>query len=162
MDDPGVTVNPIHKMTGESGFNEVVLEDVVIPDHLRIDEVGAGWKVAMSTLTSERGAAQGVGAVASSESPMSTITQLIDLAKNTRRNGRTVWDDPVMRDRIMQLYVRTEAMTQNFRRLGVGALNGGGMAHPAAGQAGWVGSGAGCASDGYEHSRHVIQPLCGR
>ena len=60
---PAVTVNPIHKMTGEAGFNEVVLEDVVIPDHMRIDEVGAGWKVAMSTLTSERGAAQGVGAV---------------------------------------------------------------------------------------------------
>ena len=130
MDQPGVTVNPIHKMTGESGFNEVVLEDVVIPDHMRIDEVGAGWKVAMSTLTSERGAAQGVGAVASSESPMSTIMQLIELAKNTRRNGQPVWDDPVWRDRIMKLYERTEAMTQNFRRLGVGPLNGGGLRIP--------------------------------
>jgi alkylation response protein AidB-like acyl-CoA dehydrogenase len=134
MDVPGVTVNPIHKMTGESGFNEVVLEDVIIPDHMRIDEVGAGWKVAMSTLTSERGAAQGVGAVASSESPMSTIHQLIDLAKNTRRNGQTVWDDPVWRDRIMKLYERTEAQVQNFRRLGVSSLNGGGMRIPLQGK----------------------------
>ena len=134
MEHPGVSVNPIHKMTGESGFNEVVLEDVVIPDHMRIDEVGAGWKVAMSTLTSERGAAQGVGAVASSESPMSTIMQLIDLAKNTRRNGRAVWDDPVWRDRIMKLYERTEAMTQNGRRMAVSALNGGGMRIPLQGK----------------------------
>jgi alkylation response protein AidB-like acyl-CoA dehydrogenase len=60
MDQAGVTVRPIHKMTGETGFNEVFLENVVIPDHLRVDKVGAGWQVAMSTLTSERGAAAGV------------------------------------------------------------------------------------------------------
>ena len=104
MDHPGVTVNPIHKMTGESGFNEVVLEDVEIPDDMRIDKVGAGWQVAMSTLTSERGAAQGVGAVANTDSPMTAIENLIQLAKDTRRNGQAVWDDPVWRDRIMKLY----------------------------------------------------------
>ena len=134
MDVDGVTVNPIHKMTGESGFNEVVLENVVVPDDMRIDEVGAGWKVAMSTLTSERGAAQGVGAVASSESPMTTITQLIQLAKDTRRNGRAVWDDPVWRDRILKLYERTEAMTQNFRRAGVAHLTDGAMRIPLQGK----------------------------
>ncbi len=134
MEDAGVTVRPIHKMTGESGFNEVLLENVLIPDHMRIDAVGAGWKVAMSTLTSERGAAQGVGAVASSEAPMSNVRQLIQLAKDTRRNGRAVWDDPVMRDRIIKLYERTEAIMQNFRRLGVAPLNGGGMRIPLQGK----------------------------
>jgi alkylation response protein AidB-like acyl-CoA dehydrogenase len=134
MDVPGISVNPIHKMTGESGFNEVVLDNVLVPDHMRIDEVGAGWKVAMSTLTSERGAAQGVGAVASSESPMSTINQLIQLAKETKRNGHAVWDDPVWRDRIMKLYERTEAITQNFRRAGVPSLNGGAMRIPLQGK----------------------------
>jgi alkylation response protein AidB-like acyl-CoA dehydrogenase len=134
MDAPGITVNPIHKMTGESGFNEVVLDNVLVPDHMRIDEVGAGWKVAMSTLTSERGAAQGVGAVASSESPMTTITQLIQLARDTRRNGRAIWDDPVWRDRIMKLYEQTEGVAQNFRRLGNRALNDGGMRIPLQGK----------------------------
>lgn len=134
MDHPGVTVNPIHKMTGESGFNEVVLDNVEIPDGMRIDAVGAGWKVAMSTLTSERGAAQGVGAVASSDSPMDAINSLIQLAKDTRRNGRTVWDDPVWRDRIMKLYERTSASIQNFRRVGVQSLNGGAMRIPLQGK----------------------------
>ncbi|MFP6808217.1 MAG: acyl-CoA dehydrogenase family protein, partial [Pseudomonadales bacterium] len=92
MAHEGVTVRPIQKMTGESGFNEVFLEDLVIPDHHRVDEVGAGWKVAMSTLTSERGAAAGVGAVASSESPLAAVLQLIELAKTTKRNGAAVWD----------------------------------------------------------------------
>ena len=134
MDQPGVTVRPIHKMTGETGFNEVFLENVVIPDHLRVDAVGAGWKVAMSTLTSERGAAAGVGAVASSEAPMSGIHALIDLAKKTRRNGRAVWDDPVLRDRIVKLYERMEASMQNGRRARVQALNGGAMRLPLQGK----------------------------
>jgi alkylation response protein AidB-like acyl-CoA dehydrogenase len=134
MEAEGVTVVPIHKMTGESGFNEVFLENVVVPDHMRIDEVGTGWKVAMSTLTSERGAAQGVGAIASSDSPFAAIEQLIAIAKNKKRNGRAIWDDPVWRDRLVKLYERTEAASQNFRRLGVTALNGGAMRIPLQGK----------------------------
>jgi alkylation response protein AidB-like acyl-CoA dehydrogenase len=134
MEQPGVTVRPIHKMTGEAGFNEVFLENVIIPDHLRVDAVGAGWKVAMSTLTSERGAATGVGAVASSESPMDAIEQVIELARRTRRNGRALWDDPLWRDRIVKLYERTEASLQNARRARVKALNGGAMRLPLQGK----------------------------
>lgn len=134
MEHEGVTVQPIHKMTGESGFNEVFLENVVIPDHLRIDEVGTGWKVAMSTLTSERGAAQGVGAVASSDSPFAAIENLIDLAKRKKRNGQTLWDDPKWRDKLVKLYEHTEASTQNFRRARINALNGGAMRIPLQGK----------------------------
>lgn len=134
MDQPGVTVRPIHKMTGEAGFNEVFLENVIIPDHLRVDAVGAGWKVAMSTLTSERGAASGVGAVASSESPLAAVRQVIELARQTRRNGSRVWDDPVWRERIVKLYERTEASVQNARRAHVSSLNGGAMRLPLQGK----------------------------
>jgi len=134
MDQPGVTVRPIHKMTGECGFNEVFLDNVIVPDDMRVDEIGAGWKVAMSTLTSERGAATGVGAVASSESPMTAVLQVIQLAKDTRRNGARVWDDPVWRERIMKLYERTEASLQNARRARVAALNGGAMRIPLQGK----------------------------
>jgi alkylation response protein AidB-like acyl-CoA dehydrogenase len=134
MDQPGVTVRPIHKMTGEAGFNEVFLDNVVVADHLRVDAVGAGWKVAMTTLTSERGAATSVGAVASSESPMTAVQQVIELAKRTRRNGRAVWDDPVWRDRIVKLYERTEASLQNARRARVNALNGGAARLPLQGK----------------------------
>ena len=49
-DTKGVTVRPLIKMTGETGFNEVLFEDVVVPDTLRVDEVGKGWTVAMTTL----------------------------------------------------------------------------------------------------------------
>ena len=105
-----------------------------MPDHMRIDEVGTGWKVAMSTLTNERGAGVGVGAVASSESPLAAIEQIIEFAKSTRRNGSALWDNPVWRDRIMKLYVRIEASMQNFRRVRVTALNGGAMRIPLQGK----------------------------
>lgn len=134
MEVPGVTVQPIHKMTGESGFNEVFLEDVAVPDHMRIDEIGTGWKVAMSTLTSERGAAAGVGAVASSDSPYAAIEQLISLAKSKKRNGKTLWEDPLWRDKLVKLYERVEASSQNFRRAGINSLNGGAMRIPLQGK----------------------------
>src|SRR5215510_11564166 len=57
----GVTVRPLIKMTGETGFNEVLFEDVAVPDSLRVDAVGKGWTVAMTTLLYERGAAEGAG-----------------------------------------------------------------------------------------------------
>ena len=46
----GVTVRPLIKMTGETGFNEVIFEDLEVDDSYRLDEVGRGWQVAMATL----------------------------------------------------------------------------------------------------------------
>jgi alkylation response protein AidB-like acyl-CoA dehydrogenase len=51
----GVTVRPIRQLDGEPGFAEVFLDDVFVPDDHVLGEVGEGWKVAMSTTTSERG-----------------------------------------------------------------------------------------------------------
>ena len=117
----GVTVRPIVKMTGETGFNEVIFEDLEIPDALRVDEIGMGWTVAMTTLTSERGAADNAGGV-TGESSDDWIDELIALAKSTKRNGRALWNDPVWRERIVKLYERAEAMRQSQRRSRVAAL----------------------------------------
>ncbi len=51
----GVTVRPLVKMTGESGFNEVFFDDVRVPDANLLGGEGNGWAVAMTTLSSERG-----------------------------------------------------------------------------------------------------------
>jgi alkylation response protein AidB-like acyl-CoA dehydrogenase len=55
LDAPGVTVRPIRQLDGEPGFAEVFFDDVFVPDDRVLGEVGQGWKVAMSTTTSERG-----------------------------------------------------------------------------------------------------------
>jgi alkylation response protein AidB-like acyl-CoA dehydrogenase len=54
MEADGVDVRPLYQITGEAEFNEVFFSDVRIPDDQRIDDVGAGWRVAMTTLMNER------------------------------------------------------------------------------------------------------------
>ncbi|MGH9030443.1 MAG: acyl-CoA dehydrogenase family protein, partial [Acidimicrobiales bacterium] len=54
MKAPGVEVRPLRQLTGHAEFNEVFFTDVRIPDGLRLDAVGAGWRVAMTTLMNER------------------------------------------------------------------------------------------------------------
>src|SRR5581483_10542887 len=117
----GVTVRPLVKMTGEAGFNEVLFDHVVIPDAQRLDEVGKGWTVAMTTLTYERGAAEGAGS-GGGPSLEDQVQALIALAKRTPRAGATAWDDAVVRDKIARMAIRVEAMRQNARRARVETL----------------------------------------
>jgi alkylation response protein AidB-like acyl-CoA dehydrogenase len=120
-DTKGVEVRPLIKMTGETGFNEVLFEDVVVPDSMRVDQVGQGWTVAMTTLTYERGAAEGAGS-GGGFSIDEEVRALIALARRTARNGGTAWDDAVVRDRVMGLAVRAEGLRQLARRMRVEAL----------------------------------------
>ena len=108
-DAKGVTVRPLVKITGETGFNEVLFEDVVIPDSLRLDEVGKGWTVAMTTLTYERGAAEGAGS-GGGMSLEERVQELIALASARARNGGSAWDDAVVRDKVVQIAIRAEGL----------------------------------------------------
>jgi alkylation response protein AidB-like acyl-CoA dehydrogenase len=54
MRSAGVDVRPIRSMTGHADFNEVFLTDVRIPDSQRLGDIGAGWRVALTTLMHER------------------------------------------------------------------------------------------------------------
>ncbi len=117
---PGVTVRPLVKITGESGFNEVFFEDVRLPDAFRLDAVGNGWAVAMTTLLAERGASEGAGSGGGGGD--GAIEALIDLARGSWRNGVLAADDAVTRDAIMRRAIVGEGLRQNARRARVPAL----------------------------------------
>lgn len=51
---PGVTIRPIHLMTGEHHFNEVIFEDVEISEDMLVGNLGDGWKQSMAELAYER------------------------------------------------------------------------------------------------------------
>lgn len=54
LDQPGVTVLPLKQITGESAFNQVFLENVIVHEDDIIGGVGNGWEVALTTLGAER------------------------------------------------------------------------------------------------------------
>jgi alkylation response protein AidB-like acyl-CoA dehydrogenase len=76
MRSPGIDVRPIKSMDGESEFCEVFYDEVRIPLGNVVGELNDGWRVAMSTLSFERGTAF----TASQVRLASTVEHLIDLA----------------------------------------------------------------------------------
>jgi alkylation response protein AidB-like acyl-CoA dehydrogenase len=124
--DQGVTVRPLIKITGETGFNEVIFENLEVDDSYRLDELGKGWQVAMTTLLHERGAGElqtpRAGGLKSKSTHATNTTSLIELARSTRRDGLPATADPLLRDRIVQQMIREEGLAQNQRRARVPAL----------------------------------------
>ncbi len=55
MRSPGLDVRPIRNAVGDSHFCEVFLDDVFIPSEHLVGAENAGWQVAQSTLSTERG-----------------------------------------------------------------------------------------------------------
>lgn len=51
----GITVRPISQLGGDTGFGEIFLDDVFVPDNDVIGTPGEGWRAAMSTSSNERG-----------------------------------------------------------------------------------------------------------
>ncbi len=99
MHAPGVEVRPLRQMTGDAEFNEVFFSDVRIPDSQRLDEVGAGWRVAMTTLMNERVAIGGAVA-ARNAGPIGDAIRIWQ--QSTRKSA-------VDRDRLLRLWTEAEA-----------------------------------------------------
>lgn len=51
---PGVEIRPIISMSGGHHFNEVILDEVFVPDTMVLGEIGAGWPGVTSELSFER------------------------------------------------------------------------------------------------------------
>lgn len=105
MRTPGIEVRPLQQMTGASHFNEVFLTDVRVPNRNVVGEVGNGWKVAQTTLTSERAF---IGGGNSSWN----VDALIELA----RRKRALTDDPI-RQALAHAYSRAATLTYLGYRL---------------------------------------------
>ena len=108
MTAPGVDVRPLRQATGEAEFNEVFLTDVRVPDSDRIGAVGAGWRVATSTLMNER-VAIGGAAVPREGGMLGMVTSVWRDRPELRTAG--------LHGELLELWVRAEASRITGERL---------------------------------------------
>jgi alkylation response protein AidB-like acyl-CoA dehydrogenase len=100
MEAPGVEVRPLRQMTGEAEFNEVYFTDTRIPDAEMLGGPGDGWRVSLTTLMNERVSIGGTVAPKGSGA--------IGVAVNLWRSLPEERRDPVARDELMKLWIRSE------------------------------------------------------
>lgn len=98
---PGVEIRPIIQLTGDSEFNEVFFDNARTAADLVVGEPGDGWRVAMGTLTFERG----VSTLGQQIRYAREHSNLVELAKKT---GAA--DDPLIRERLVRSWAGLKAM----------------------------------------------------
>jgi alkylation response protein AidB-like acyl-CoA dehydrogenase len=106
MHAPGVTTSPLRQLTGRAEFDQVYLNDVVLPAEALLGPVGGGWAVAMATLTNER---DHVGAMAIKLGHR--LDRLVGPA--ARAPG-----PPAVRDRLVGQWVRGRATVELASQVG--------------------------------------------
>lgn len=134
MEADGVDIRPLVQITGDAEFNEVFLNDVRIPDAWRIGPEGEGWAVAQTTLLNERVALSGAfGGGAGRRRRRSESseggTRRREVGAGMVGGGRVIealireamddgrWEsDPVLRDRLVNLYITGRVSAWNMQR----------------------------------------------
>jgi len=108
----GVEVRPIRQITGESEFNEVFLEDVRIPEAMRVGAEGQGWQVAITTLMFERV----IGDISMSALYADELQRMLNMAREMKRNGQPVLENPIFRQQVAQCYIELMVLKYNGYR----------------------------------------------
>lgn len=108
LNQSGVTIRPIVQMTGSSEFNEVFFDNAVTDAENIVGEVGGGWKVAMATLSFERGAST-LG------QQMQFKNELKLIVEEAKRTG--AMQNPFIRQKIAKAWGGLKIMRMNALRM---------------------------------------------
>ena len=136
MRQPGVEVVPLRQMNGHASFNQVFFTDAEIAPEYLLEEVGAGWKIAMTTLMHERRGADSMkrnvaasdrperiyreqaAEIATAPAPYTWYPQrtgrvdlVVERAKETGRNT-----DPAVRQEIARLLIMAKSAEWTAQR----------------------------------------------
>jgi alkylation response protein AidB-like acyl-CoA dehydrogenase len=118
---PGVTVRPVRQLGGETGFAEIFLDDVFVPDADVIGAPGDGWRIAMSTASHERGLTL--------RSPGRFLAAAARLVELWQHRGDPA--DTALRDRVADAWIGARAYQLRCQataeRVDAGGLGAGGL-----------------------------------
>jgi len=112
MHTPGITVRPLKQITGHAEFNETFFDNVRVPRENVVGEINEGWRIAMTTLTYERG----ISTLSTQVRMQQNLESMCDYARKTRRNGHTLSEDPIYRQQLAEAHIRVEIMLLNLYR----------------------------------------------
>ena len=89
-------------MTGGADFCEVFFNDAKTPKDWIVGQRGEGWKVSRTTLKHER------NSIGSTQQTRAILAGLVQLARETKINGKSALEDPQTRQRLATIegYVR--------------------------------------------------------
>jgi alkylation response protein AidB-like acyl-CoA dehydrogenase len=106
MTSAGVQTWPLRQMSGDAEFSEIYLDTVEVPEDSVLGRVHGGWDVAITTLMFERGPRTLTRQLILREG----LAELLELARTRTRAGQPAARDPLVRQRLAQLYIDTETL----------------------------------------------------
>ena len=104
---PGVSTRPLKQISGENEFNETFFDNVRVPVANVVGEVNGGWKIAMTTLAHERGPEDALGRQIRFKQE---LDQLVATLAVLQRDGKSLIEDPVIRQGLGQSVIELELM----------------------------------------------------
>lgn len=113
MKTTGITIRPLVQITGETEFSEVFFDNVRVPVENIVGELNQGWRITLTTLRFERGPED---AVPRQVRFRRDFDRLIQVAQTTRRGGRLLSADPVIRQKLAASYIELELARLNALR----------------------------------------------
>ena len=116
MKTPGITVRPLRQLTGEAEFNEVFFDNARVPAENLVGNLNEGWSVAITTLAYERDLLTFIRHI----SLRNALHRLVKLAQSRGRGA-----DPVVRQKIAELWIGEQALQLNGYRSLTRILKGG-------------------------------------
>ncbi|MDD5312942.1 MAG: acyl-CoA dehydrogenase family protein [Dehalococcoidia bacterium] len=104
MKSPGVTVKSIPYMSGTHVYNEVYLDDVKMSAKYIVGQENEGWAVVNVLAGFERSNLDMVYGL------VRGIEELVEFCNETKKNGKPLSQDPIVRNRIADLSCSLEAV----------------------------------------------------
>jgi alkylation response protein AidB-like acyl-CoA dehydrogenase len=103
MRSPGISITPMIQMTGRADFFEVYFDNVRVPKANLVGPENEGWRVALTTLAFERSA---IGAIVCQARQL--LEDLAQFARETKRDGQPLIEDPMIGRKLAELTIETE------------------------------------------------------
>jgi alkylation response protein AidB-like acyl-CoA dehydrogenase len=99
MQSPGISIRPLVQMTGDAEFNQVFFDQVRVPKTQLLGKLNEGWRVAISTLSHERGGIR----------QFMRLHRMVRMVEDlARQRGQS--HDLLLRQQLAQLHIDTEIL----------------------------------------------------